>query len=127
MLQPGYCQSPTARNVQVEAMKKTTVTLLVLTFPSCASPLYDWGNYENSIYRMTVEGAAVQGEIPLIEGDIERTQSKGKLVPPGKFAYLGYLYAESGNSQRARECFESEKELYPESGRFIDGLLTRIK
>lgn len=108
-------------------MKKITVTLLLLAIPGCATPLYDWGNYDASIYRLTVNGAAVQGEIPVIEQDIERTRSREKRVPPGKFAYLGYLHAESGNSQRAKECFEMEKELYPESGRFIDGLLRRMR
>ena len=108
-------------------MNKITVTLLLLAIPGCASPLYDWGNYEHSIYRLTVDGAPIQGEIPVIERDVERTQSKGQRVPPGKFAYLGYLYAETGNSKRAMECFEIEKELYPESTRFIDGLLSRMR
>ena len=106
-------------------MKGVALSLIVFAFPGCALPMYDWREYETSIYRLTVDGASVQDEILVIERDIELTESQGKRVPPGKCAYLGYLYADAGDLERAKECFEREKEFFPESGVFIDGLLRR--
>lgn len=97
---------------------------------------YDWGSYQHSVWVMYAnpqdEGADVGKQIDALAKEIQKTEARAKpneasRVPPGKYAHLGYLYAMQGDQIRARECLAAEKRLYPESARFIDGLLARMK
>jgi hypothetical protein len=47
-------------------------------------------------------------------------------VPPGYHAHLGYLYYQSGKADQALQSFETEKQLFPESTRFMDLLISRM-
>jgi len=96
----------------------------------CASStLYQWGDYENYLYkRYNKPGSlSTQEEIILIENQLEQTYSKERMPPPGLHAHLGYLYITDGQSVRAIEHFNVEKKLFPESKFFIDGLIERMK
>ncbi|MCC7147334.1 MAG: DUF4810 domain-containing protein [Phycisphaeraceae bacterium] len=96
---------------------------------------YDWGSYEKSVWLMYAppsdKGADVGQQIDKLAKEIHKTEERAKpgeasRVPPGKYAHLGYLYAQQGDKINARQCLEAEKRLYPESTRFIDGLLARM-
>jgi hypothetical protein len=109
--------------------------LAVLASAGCQSSLYDWGSYQQSVWRMYAEpagdGADVGKQIDRLAREIRETESRAKpgkpsRVPPGKYAHLGYLYALQGDRLTAGQCFEAEKRLYPESTTFIDGLLARM-
>ena len=93
-----------------------------------ASGLYRWGGYEDSAAIVMRDSAAqhLSDEIRRISGDIEKAQVEGRRVPPGLHAHLGYLYDLSGNPESAALEFEQEKALYPESAKFMDGLLRRM-
>ncbi len=66
-------------------------------------------------------------EINLLEEQIEKAIASGKLVPPGLHAHLGYLYITNGNYDDAISHFNVEKEKFPESEHFINGLIDRMK
>lgn len=95
----------------------------------CHRTLYDWGTYEASLFRMysSRENFSAAKEIDRLQREVERTQRRGRLLPPGKMAHLGYLYLLAGDSARARHCFETEKQLFPESEHFMDFLLARLE
>lgn len=91
-------------------------------------PLYRWGEYEDIVYRSyrnPGESDPVNDAIAL-EEDIARTEAEGAEIPPGVRVHLGYLYAQQGRLDEARLLFEREREVFPESTVFVDGLLRRM-
>lgn len=88
---------------------------------------YHWGDYESLIYKMyaDTENATTDIQIERLERDIKETQKRGRKTPPGVYAHLGFIYASTGNSELAIEAFNQEKNLFPESVKFIDGMMDR--
>ena len=105
------------------------IAFSILLLTSCASndTQYHWGEYENLVYKTH----HTPGEVPPIvqieklQTDIEKAKASGKPVPPGVYAHLGLMYAASGNKELALSSLRKEKELFPESAKFIDGLIQR--
>jgi hypothetical protein len=90
-------------------------------------PIYRWGVYEDVVYETYAKGGADPGtQILVLSEDIVRTQAAGKRVPPGAHAHLGYLYAATGQPDLAAQQFQLEKDLFPESATFVDGMLERM-
>jgi hypothetical protein len=104
--------------------------LLMLLLTGCQGPsgLYEWGGYEDSVYRVCEQpdGFETQAEIDRLEAVVAKANESERGVPPGLHAYLGYLYYTIGDVDSATAAFESEKELYPESVVFVDGLMKRM-
>jgi hypothetical protein len=95
----------------------------------CASQsLYDWGHYENLLYAMWIEPGSADPttQIAQLREDMGRAAAEGRRVPPGVWAHLGYLYWSQGDADAAREALVRERELFPESAVFVDGLLRRM-
>ena len=110
-------------------MKRLAALALAFAGASCGSTsYYDWGDYEGSVYRVTAhpDGFDLGAEIDALEQQIELSQAKERPIPPGLHAHLGYLYSVAGNAARAREHFEREKSLYPESAHFVDYLMAQL-
>lgn len=109
----------------------TAVLVAAVGTSACTQqqPLYRWGVYEPLLYDMYLKpGKADPGtQIAKLSEDIERTRAEGRNVPPGVHAHLGYLYYTQGQTALAREEFVLEKQLFPESAVFIDGMLARMQ
>jgi hypothetical protein len=105
------------------------VLCVVASIVGCQRTLYDWGTYENSVYRMysSRENFSAAGEVDRLRKEVERTQKHNRLIPPGKMAHLGYLYLMTGDSESARHCLETEKTLFPEGGPFMDFLIAKLE
>lgn len=104
------------------------VLALALAGASCTSTYYDWGRYEDSVYTVTrlSDGFDLQAEIDSLETQLEETKNEQRPIPPGLHAHVGYLQTVAGNPAIARQHFEQEKALFPESARFMDHLLARL-
>jgi hypothetical protein len=91
--------------------------------------LYRWGVYEDLVYAMyaTPGKADPVTQVARLSEDVARTEAEGKRVPPGVHAHLGYMYFLAGNSGAAYEEFVTEREKFPESAIFIDGMLQRLR
>ena len=119
---------PTVSN----AWFKTTAGIcLVVVLTGCVSPnppLYRWGEYEDVIYTGFKNPGSSDPvtDADIISAEMQRTELEGKQVPPGVRVHLGYLYLSQGRSDEARALFEMERELFPESKVFVDGLLLRM-
>jgi hypothetical protein len=115
----------TSRRVSIRA-----AALLCLPLAACGSSrsLYAWGEYEESVYAVCAEpdaidvGREIERLVQLVKASAEAKVD----VAPGVHAHLGYLYSLQGDLDSATAAFLSERELYPESTVFIDGLLARI-
>ena len=97
----------------------------------CATsePLYYWGDYEELIYQMYIEPGAADSatQVAKLKEDINKASTAGKPVPPGLHAHLGYMYFLQSDTHAAVLEFEMEKKLFPESIKFVDGLMGRLK
>ena len=109
-------------------MRAALALVLALLGAGCTTTYYDWGRYEDSVYDVTVrpDGFDLQAEIDSLEQQIQETVNKERPIPPGLHAHLGYLHSVAGNPTAARQHFEEEKALFPESARFMDHLLARL-
>lgn len=111
-------------------LASSLLCLLVLT--ACVTPeppLYRWGEYENIIYAGYKDAGGsdpVNDAIRLSE-DMARTEAEGLQVPPGVRIHLGYLYFAQGRTDEARALFEMERDIFPASTVFVDGLLSRME
>jgi hypothetical protein len=110
---------------------RLSIVLALHFTTACASEksLFHWGHYQDSVYDMCHSGGTfdLTQDIQLLSQDIARAQAEGMRVAPGVHAHLGYLYYLSGNTGATLQQFNAEKELYPESATFIDGMIRRLK
>ena len=51
----------------------------------------------------------------------------GLKVPPGYHAHLGLLYLNAGKTDQALAAWQQEKNLFPESTKYIDFLISNMK
>ena len=122
----------TMRAMRLRSAVATAPLLFALVAAtSCVSDksLYSWGQYEDSVYRVChgADAFDLTKDVQMLSQEIDRAHAEGRRVAPGVHAHLGYLYYVSGNAGAAVEHFKAEKELYPESAKFIDGMLARMK
>lgn len=111
-------------------MKKTFLTLVMTTLlVGCASDrsLYYWdkGQYRETLYQHMNESISPDEEIQYLNKIIVKAKESKKGIPPGVYAQLGMVYSKQGNLSQAREAFNQEKLLFPESTYFIDYILNR--
>ncbi len=93
-------------------------------------PLYDWGIYEQILwegYKADHGDFDPTEQLARLDEDVQRIVGSGARVPPGVHAHLGFLRYSTGDLVAAREHFLEERELFPESAVFIDGLLARME
>lgn len=105
------------------------VALFFALLTGCATqkPLYYWGEYEALLLDIYASpgDADPNTQIEKLTSTIQRAQNQNLQVAPGVYAHLGMVYAQQGNPGMAAEALRTEKQLYPESADFIDGLLKR--
>lgn len=104
----------------------TATLLLAPALSACSSqrpPLYYWKGYQNQAYSALSQKADPAAGIAVLERGISQAQSKNRIPAPGYYAELGYLYAQIGRANQARDAFEKEKSLFPESTPYMDRLL----
>ncbi len=115
-------------------MKRIIITLLLvatgLTSVGCApKPLYYWGDYSNTLYRLRKDAndETRAKHMAELEAIVDKSNGNSMRVPPGVCCELGYMLAQKGNNKRAMEYFVLEKSTYPESTILVDRLIERIK
>jgi len=92
----------------------------------CAPPaLYQWGEYEDSLYRRYVKEDIAGAEAYLRE-TLVAAELKSR-VPPGVYADYGFLLYRRGDYAAAIERFEQEKRAFPESAALMSKLIERIQ
>ncbi|NJO37422.1 MAG: DUF4810 domain-containing protein [Rhizobiales bacterium] len=96
--------------------------------PGPKPPAYAWGGYEDLIYAMYAKPGEATPEVQIerMSAGLQQGESAGYQAGPGVYAHLGYMQYLTGNVDAARDAFEREKVLYPESSAFMDRLLTQL-
>lgn len=117
-----------ARIVRMFIARCSLIAGLILSI-GCTSNLnlYYWGEYEELVYKMYNKpgSATPEAQIDKLTRDIQKADSRGIPVPPGIFAHLGFMYAAVGNESDAMASFNEEKERFPESHVFVNGMMSR--
>ena len=106
------------------------IPVIVALFTGCSAPtIYSWGHYEDLVYRSYAEPGKLipEDQILKMEEDLEKARSRNKPVHPGFYAHLGYLYAQTGKFDLARQALETEKAQFPESAVFVDRLIANLE
>lgn len=113
----------------MRALRLSLMIGALCALSACAKPsIYYWGRYEDLVHEMYASpGKADPGtQVAKLTEDIDKARAAGKPVPPGVHAQLAFAYSQQGNLGSARQEFETEKKLFPESAVFIDGILQRM-
>ena len=95
----------------------------------CAPSLYDWGEYEDSLYiRQKDASESGQAEaFKMLEAMTQEADAKNYRVPPGVYADYGYLLFKQGKPDQAITYFRKEAVLYKESKYLMDSIISRIE
>ena len=113
----------------MNSIKVVFSALLALGLTACVAnqEQYYWGQYESMVYKHHNLPAEATADVQIAQlvADIEYAKAHGKIVAPGIYAHLGYMYAAQGQMDLAIQALHREKELFPDSATFIDGLIAR--
>lgn len=102
--------------------------VLSLVISGCVSPnLYDWGEYDQLLYKQYKDPAARGDFVTGLTEHIQKLEKEGKMVAPGMYAELGTLHLEDNDYESARVNYQKESELWPESRVLMDKLIKAVK
>jgi len=110
-----------------------SLSALCLLLTACASQdhsLYHWGGYEEQVYEgfhIESGNTSPDKQLQKLEEEQQKAVAKGKPLPPGFQAHMGYLYFQTGQLDKAAMAFESEKTQFPESTVYMDLVLSKLK
>lgn len=90
------------------------------------SPMYFWGSYELQLYHYYKNDKSIPDQITTLNKTIEYAKENNMPVPPGLHAHLGYLYSLVGDKKQAIKQFNIEKEMFPESKKFVNYLIKNL-
>lgn len=108
--------------------KKWNLFILIVLASGCASQgLYEWGNYDESLYKYYKNAENEDKLFSSLEVLISDSDNKSNLsrkpIAPGLYAEYGYLLFERGRYQEAVLAFAEEKKRYPESSLLMDKMI----
>ncbi len=108
------------------SLMKIAACLLLACLGACApKSRFEWGSYETSLYAYYKDtGQRLEYETALKKA-IADGRKEGKIAP-GLCAELGYMRLEDGDVVQAKQDFEEEMRLFPESKQFLFGVIDRM-
>lgn len=111
-------------------LRTLTSLCFVALLSACAQtpqPLYLWEGFTRQQYEALLrENASPQSQIESMEAHAAKALGGNSALPPGFRAHLGMLYLGSGNTDKARELWLTEKHAFPESAPYMNQLLKRL-
>lgn len=109
--------------------KSVIFILLALSLAGCATNrnLYQWGNYEETMFVYFHEPAVKQEMLENYIEFIESSQSNPKKLAPGLFAEAGTFMLDQGDRQAALRFYELEHASWPESRVLMAMLIQTLK
>ncbi len=114
--------------MDVKLMLVAALSVAALSGCQSTKPLYHYGSYQTNVYEhFKNEDSSVTEQIETLEKTISESGRNKLQVGPGLYAHLGFLYLQSGQRDTGLSYLQKEKQLYPESTRFIDFLLKNAK
>jgi hypothetical protein len=104
-----------------------SAALLLVGCASESTRLYRWGDYQPEVYAYFLgTESGPQAQIDSLEKGLQLAAAKAQALPPGYQAHLGLLYLNTGQANRARQAFETERAQFPESAPYMNFLLGKF-
>jgi hypothetical protein len=108
------------------AVKLLCAVAVVAALAGCAAPTrFEWGDYDNALYRYTKQPDAKPGFELALDGAIKAGRATNRLAP-GLLAELGYLKLEEGKVAEAIEFFRQEMTAFPQSKVAMERVIARL-
>lgn len=113
-------------------MKKIGVLVcLVFLAASCTTTsksLYTWNDYEQASYRYYKNQTPEDTEklMKTYQAMINKPKGSRKVAPPGIHAEYGYFLLQENKKEEGIAMLQKEKELYPQSAKFMDRLIKQF-
>ena len=107
-----------------------TALLLLNACASTDNVLYHWGTYQDTLYegfQLENTNTSPQKQLQALQQEQQIALSKGKALPPGFQAHMGYLFFQNGQLDQAAMAFENEKKQFPESAAYMDFVIGKLK
>ena len=114
-------------------MRQIALTLMLVLLAACASKdnaLYQWDAYQDQVYegfQIESGNTSPDKQLQKLEEEMQKAAAKGKALPPGYQAHMGYLYFQTGQLNKAAAAFEAEKKQFPESTVYMNLVLAKLK
>lgn len=106
------------------------VCAMAILSSGCATgpkPMYMWESFPSQQYHTLLgEGDGPEEQIRTLQAHAEKAAAAGAVLPPGFRAHLGMLQLAVGNAQEARQSWQAEKDVFPESAPYMDQLLSHL-
>jgi hypothetical protein len=100
---------------------------LTCSLAGCATPSrFEWGGYEGALYAYAKKPNLRENYRQALVKAVDDGKRTNRLAP-GLQAELGYLSLEDGDTAGAVRFFEGEMQAFPESRRFLEGVVARTK
>jgi len=108
-------------------MRVVLIGLLAVMFSGCATDLYQWGGYENQLYRKYKDPTQAEAVRLELEEHIRQVEQTRQKVAPGLYAELGTFYLEAGDTQSAIQYYEFERDAWPESEGLMNAMIQNLQ
>ncbi|RUO22254.1 hypothetical protein CWE08_03440 [Aliidiomarina iranensis] len=105
------------------------LALSSLTLVACASNqgLYNWANYEETLFVNYHEPAVKEQMLDGYLNYITAYDTQGKRLGPGLYAEAGTFMLERGDSESAIKFYELERDNWPESELLMNTLIKNLQ
>ncbi|MDU8923925.1 DUF4810 domain-containing protein [Pasteurellaceae bacterium LIM206] len=107
-------------------IKKLGLVVIPFILSACSNhsdnTIYYWGNYDDVVYSYYNGNENYDEQSNMLMNIITQAKAKNKQVAPGVYGQLGLVKIKQGQLAQAREAFQQEQLLYPESTRFMQFL-----
>jgi hypothetical protein len=84
---------------------------------------YTWGDYDGSLYAYYKNPAKSTAYMEALSKIVSEAGASQKTIAPGLYAEYGYMLLQQKKTDEAIVYFNKEKQTWPESGYFMDGMI----
>jgi hypothetical protein len=88
---------------------------------------YAWGDYDGSLYTYYKNPAKSTAYMEALSKVVTEAGASKKTIAPGLYAEYGYMLLQQKKTDEAIVYFNKEKQTWPESGYFMDGMIKNAR
>jgi hypothetical protein len=102
-------------------------TVLLAGCAGRSSRLYDWGAYDDLLYRHYKDASRAAETRASLEAHIAQAEANKQKVPPGLYAEVGTLYLQANDRAKSIDYYRREQEAWPESAGMMKAMIATLE